>query len=141
MLTNKKYSEKLLAQKGFVEDEIYYCIQYGQVRPRRWAGTFSDWLNLGQGNAFPKHEDAQKELNYRIAKAELEAINDGYKFTPCELNYYLEINYSPTPYIKIMSSTNKLPNMLYFKSREQARRAIDELGEDYLINKYFGGYK
>lgn len=141
MTINDNYCEKLLINKCIVEDEIYYSIQYGQVRPRKWTGTYSDWLNLECGNVFVKYEDARKELNYRIAKAKLEALNEGYKFTPCELNYYLEINYNPTPYIKIISSTNKLPNMLYFKSREQARRAIDELGEDYLINKYFGGYK
>lgn len=110
-------------------DRVWLVFNNGELEETTYLGGMDgDILKLG--NCFKTEQEAQKELDRRLAEHELLDLCDG-SLNDCE---WYSIYYNKCE--KIFKATHILTISLYvpycFASRESCKRAIDTLGQDKL---------
>ena len=116
-------------------DKFYYLDLLGEVDWAPWNGRDSHQKMLKVGNAYKTKEDAEFEAERLNIKAGLKLFSR--KFIPNEENWFVYfdhrngcIAYSSTGVCQYV--------LILFKSEEQARKAVEFVGEERIKKYYFG---
>lgn len=111
----------LLNSNGYISNEIF--------------NTFTDECSRNIGNAFLTLEEAEFERERRKIEAVMKKYSRPFEYS--EDNYHLKY-FCRSGSICILNSWEFNDGLLYFESKEIARKAIDEIGRDRLKKYWFG---
>ena len=140
--------KELIAQKVEVEQkpksiwdletkdskEYYYITKDGEIKTT-YFDSFYDEKIRSLGNAFLAEEEAEFELERRKIEAIIRRYSRPFKLN--EGNYVIKHNVTfKMVEIGLFETTDY--GIPYFESKEIAEKVIDEIGEDRLIEYWFG---
>lgn len=118
----------------------YFAIVAGNVDPSPFFKA--DFENARKiGSIFLTLEDAEKELKRRECETLLKKYANGYEFNFNEDNYFIYM--SPTISddglfnCSVGSQNFGKGAHIYFATRDEAQKAIDEIGKERLLRDYF----
>ena len=122
-----------------VNDIYYYLTSCGDIRCDEWCGCSLDEARRAAGNCFLTREEAKFELERRKVETELlkyGGTRDMMSIGKDDIRkyYMLYSHFQDIVCIRSLCYTQYL-GCIYFKSREDTQRAINEVGEDR-IKKY-----
>lgn len=124
-------SKKVKRWKPKLEDE-YFCVDsIGGIKKTFFSlNSNTDVFNHRIGNCFKTEEEAQKELDRRIAEQELLDMVDA-KMSDENCKWIIE--YDPRgPVFYPNNAFFRFTTPLLFSSKESCQKAIDTLGDDKL---------
>ncbi|MEG0409000.1 MAG: hypothetical protein RR623_09015, partial [Bacilli bacterium] len=124
------------------DDEYYFVDCYGSVERREFSNDYYDNVFLSTGNIFL----TEYEAIIALEKLKVEAIlrKRSYNFSEEEWKdglidkYYIEYSEYDNEVRRPCTRFSKKQGTMYFKTKEDCKNAIDEIGEQRLIN-YFEG--
>lgn len=111
-------------------DDYYYITTDGDIAHFKWLGVSGSTVDnelYKIGNCFKTEEEAQKEVDRRIAEQELLALCD---WEGEESAYFIEYNHKRDVFD--WDWFNFIYSPYRFASDESVKKAIDTLGEDKL---------
>lgn len=113
------------------DGDKYYAICWsGRIDFYLWNSDSKDDLCFKLGNCFKTEEEAQKELDRRLAEQELLDMVDA---KMSDENYKWFIEYDPRgPVFYPNNTVFRFATPLLFSSKESAQKAIDTLGTEKL---------
>lgn len=126
---------KTIWDLGVRDEEYYYLLASNGVIVEYPYCNKSDEDARDMGNAFLTEEEAEFERERRRIEAILRKYSSPFEWG--ENNYYIECIH-PTPHVGIDFLNTYNFGIPYFKSREIAKKAIDEIGKDRLVKYWFG---
>lgn len=121
-------------------EEIGYYINYdGDVIEDYWDNDCDTDKNMyAIGNCFKTKEEAEFAVEQLKVLAELKGyVDDEKKWNDKNKHWFLDVDIDGKMLASISYSFIIVPFNLYFSSKEQARKAIDAIGEDRLKKYYF----
>ena len=122
--------------KPEASEEYFYINEMGAACEEVYAKGFSfDAFNLETGNYFKTKEEAERELAKRKAIQELKELAGGYEWRNGKDNHFIrcDFGFSDDYFFEVDFMTITLDmGVIYFKTEEQAQKAIDTLGEEKL---------
>ena len=135
--TLKDEYEEDKAECEFEEGDIFWSIlKDGQDMEFEWRADKYYVACYEQGNVFKTREEAKFEVEKRKVLHELKQL--GRPFKPHEDNYAIAFShiggFKIVGYITTVSSYGNY----YFDSTEEAKKAIDKIGEDRIKKYLFG---
>lgn len=111
-------------------DEGYHCVLgHGMIKTNIWAEDVTDCGYYKLGNCFKTEEEAQKELDRRLAEQELLDMCDWEKDKPCYEIYY---NFKEKCFEGDVCYSYSCYSPYRFATKESCQKAIDTLGTDKL---------
>lgn len=118
--------------------QSYFSIEDGRIDRHIWVGDNVDEKRYAALEAFIDENDALKELRYRKVHRELlDFAKSHNQKTGWDGPKYIIIYNGDK--VNVYSTWEKIhPHTIYFNSQEVAKAAIDYIGEERLINYYFG---
>lgn len=112
------------------DGDVYYSVMsIGDVMKYGWNSDYVDCGHYKLGNCFKIEEEAQKELDRRIAEQELLDLADWDETNKLWSCIYYDTNMCE---FRITNFSALVLNPYRFASIESAQKAIDKLGEDKL---------
>lgn len=126
---------KTIWDLGVRNGEKYYLLSSNGVVVEYPFCNKSDEDARDMGSAFLTIEEAEFEAERRRIEAILRKYSKPFEWG--ENNYYIEYVHS-TPHIGIDYLSTYNFGIPYFKSREIAKKVIDEIGKDRLKKYWFG---
>lgn len=116
-------------------DKYFYICDFGYIGTSSWYECEPDRHKREFGNVFLTKEDAEREAERR--KVETLLLKHGgrrwFKKAPSE-NFYIWLRQGGGI---VISDTNPVLGTIYFDSREQAEKAITEIGEQKIKETLF----
>ncbi|PKY92998.1 hypothetical protein [Facklamia hominis] len=137
----EKFPELIEEEKektGFSDGDQFYCISFdGKVNDDYWSDHQVDRERLSIGNAFKTEGEAKFAVEKLKVLHELETL--GRPFDYGWSNYYFAFDYyNEEISIDFKSDRNHCFFSCFFNSEEDARQAVEKIGE-YRIKKYLFG--
>ena len=128
--------EELIKEQefDFQLDDTYFVVNfYGEADGLLWDGYPCDKIALENNAIFETYEEAEFEAERLKVLRELEKL--GREFKPHEDNYV--ISFSHNSGLKVVGYVTTVTSYgnYYFDSEEEAKKAIDKIGEER-IKKY-----
>lgn len=115
-------------------DEYYYISFYGGVCQGVFNTIRDEWVR-SKGDAFLTEEEAEFELERRKIEVVIRKYSRPFKLN--EGNYVIKHNVTfEMVEIGLFETTDY--GIPYFESKEIAQKVIDEIGEERLIEYWFG---
>ncbi len=115
----------------------FYLVGVG-VSEMAWANNYEIFLEWREGgDVFLTAEEAEKELARRKIEALLKKYANGYEFEFYKDNFYLFVDYDVRDVYISYEVYEKYGGEVYFSSREDAEKAVQEIGKDRLLRDYF----
>lgn len=133
----EKMKEECIADNGKkvkrwkpIDGDVYYSVMLdGAIKRLPWDNDIADNNHYKFGNCFKTEEEAQKELDRRLAEQELLDLCDG----SSDDDYWVEIGYDrDTDLFETGQYGRMVGNCYHFASEESAQKAIDMLGTEKL---------
>ncbi|WP_300077930.1 hypothetical protein [uncultured Thomasclavelia sp.] len=123
------------------DGDKYWVVGYdGAINGCTFFDSYSDKKIIEIGSAFLTEEEAKYEIKCREVYTQLKKYSYDFSYEEWKngniLKYFL--NYiADQNYIKINSCYHLNCSALYFKTKENAQLAIDEVGKENIIKYYF----
>lgn len=123
------------------DGDKYYAINCdGAISTITFLNSSTDERIINSGNAFVTYKEAEYEVKCREVYTQLKKYSYDFSYEEWENGYLLK--YFPNyivgqNYIKIDFCYHLNCSALYFKTREDAQLAIDEVGKENIIKYYF----
>ena len=135
--------EELIKEQefDFQLDDAYFVVNfYGEADGLLWDGDDYDKKALENNAIFKTQEEAEFEAERLKVLRELEKM--GRAFRPYGENYSIELEYpllhKERLSISIFGATQHCFGNYYFDSEEEAKKAIDKIGEERIKKYLFG---
>lgn len=123
--TNKKV--RWMPKNG----ECYYVVNGGgEITSKGWGDDIYDEGCYNLNNVFKTEEEAQKELDRRLAEQELLELADWKKGKSC---YEIEYDFKEKCFEGDVCCSYSCYSPYRFATKESCQQAIDTLGEDKLM--------
>lgn len=115
-------------------NKYWYIKSFGEISEENIGETAYNKGHLLIGNYFESPVDATKLINYLKIRKQLTKFSA--PFNNGTNNFYIEYDCDNDYLIVNKTKSLKLP-IIYFKSEEDAYKAINTIGKQNLINNYF----
>lgn len=119
----------------------YYAINCdGAISTITFLNSSTDERIINSGNAFLTYKEAEYEVKCREVYTQLKKYSYDFSYEEWEngdILKYFPIYIADQNYIKINSYYRLNCSALYFKTKENAQLAIDEVGKENIIKYYF----
>lgn len=119
-------------------DDYWYIFGSGKVSRSFWVDATLDKRMLEIGNVFKTKEEAEFEVERRKVLCELEKLGKPFNFGI--ENWYVYLNKHSDIDYSLKYESEVVYGDYYFSSYDEAKEAIDKIGEDR-IKKYLFGVK
>lgn len=117
-------------------DEYWSVSEFGDIKIHTWEHDIRDYQRRNCDYCFLTEKEAEKKLKKGQVESLLKKYSHGYEFKPGGNNWFIycdtycfELDYEREAYDKT--------NSIYFACREDAIKAVKEIGEAQLIRDYF----
>ena len=120
-------------------EEFWYLTSEGFIMKTKYGDTDFDKYMLEIGNCFQSHEDARFALERLLVLRKLRELANGFK-PDCHRTaefYVLTYNLSSKEVTIYYQQTYMRFNDVCFKTREDAKNAIEKIGAERLKKYYF----
>ena len=117
-------------------DDYWYIIASGEVSGSFWAYTMLDKQMLEFGNIFKTKEEAEFEVERLTVLRELEKMGRPFNFGI--ENWYVYLNKHSDIDYSLKYESEVVYGDYYFSSYDEAKEAIDKIGEDRIKKYLFG---
>lgn len=111
------------------------------VCSKLWNNTRDNEVDRESGNCFISPSEAMQEVKKRECEALLKKYGGRRRnsFYLGKMMYYYEVAYAANDRVRLLLKTeNTNHGHIYFEDREQIIRAMQDLGEERIINHLFG---
>lgn len=124
------------------DGDKYYAINCdGAISAITFLNSSADERIINSGNAFLTYKEAEYEVKCREVYTQLKKYSYDFSYDQWHdgniTKYYLYYYIADQDYIKINSRCYLNYSALYFKTRENAQLAVDEVGKENIIKYYF----
>ncbi|EFR30594.1 hypothetical protein [Eremococcus coleocola] len=119
-------------------DDYWYITSTGRLNDTLWTDSFRDQQLLEFGNIFKTKEEAEFESERLKVLRELEKMGKPFNFGI--ENWYVYLNKHSDIDYSLKYESEVVYGDYYFSSYDEAKEAIDKIGEDR-IKKYLFGVK
>lgn len=117
-------------------DDYFILNISGDILADVWDDYKSEKAYRSMGLAFLTYEEAEKMKKMLLIEEELIRLGGRREFKVCGFNYYLNFNTISESTVYALTGTY-MGNEIYFDTEDQARNAVEQIGEQRLIDEYF----